>query len=91
MVSGRYVPKFAEASHVLFEGHLDDPSFRRIAIQRITKLDEKCVTLDTSGELAIGARHGKQIVRITYDCPIFGKQRATGHPFKDDRSEVVSA
>lgn len=91
MVSGKYVSSMADASHVLFEGHLDDPAFQRIAIQRITKLEGNTVTLQTSGPLRITKRNGRQSVATTYECFLFGKMRSKGHPFKDDSTPTISA
>jgi hypothetical protein len=91
MVSGHYVAKFADASHVLFEGSLDDPSFRQIAIQRITQLDGDSVTLARSGALKIGFRNGKQVVRTSYHCFIFGQQKTVGSPFKDGDTAAIGA
>ena len=89
MVSGKYVSKFSEASHVLFEGHLNDPAFRSIAIQRITKLAGETVTLDKAGALKIETRNGEQIVKTSFVCPLFGKRTTIGHPFKDERTDAV--
>lgn len=91
MVGGNYVPKFSEASHVCFEGHLDDPSFRSIAIQKILKLEDNIVTLEKSGKLKIAtASNGREIVKTAFVCPLFGRQKTTGHPFKDSNTEVPS-
>lgn len=91
MVSGQYVSKMSEASHVLFEGHLDDPSFKRIAIQRIIKLDGESVTLDTSGTLKIETLNGRQSVKTSFVCPLFGKQTTVGNPFKDRNTDAITA
>ena len=91
MVSGQYVQKFSDASHVLFEGNLDDPSFRSIAIQRITKLAAGSVTLDRSGELKIENRRGREIVRTSYRCFLFGEQKTVGAPFKDGNTDAIGA
>jgi hypothetical protein len=90
MVSGKYVSKLSDASHVLFEGHLDGPSFRGIAIQRITKLTGNTVTLDKSGDLKIEQRNGRDSVETTYTCFIFGKQRTRGSPFKDENTPAIT-
>ena len=39
-VIGQYVRTFAEATHCVFNGHLDDRHFREIAFQRIADLQE---------------------------------------------------
>lgn len=90
MVSGIYVAKLADASHVLFEGHLDNPAFRSIAIQRIQKLEGGTVTLERSGVLAIKTLRGRERVKVSFVCPIFGKWEATGHPFKDDNTPAIT-
>jgi len=55
-VSGQYCAKFADASHVCFEGHL-----RAMAIQCILSITDKTVTLSKSGTLKILPRGaGKQ-------------------------------
>lgn len=80
-----------EASHVVFDGHLDDPAFREIAIQKIVALTETTVTLEKSGALEIINRSGnRQQVRTSFTCPIFGKQETLGTPFKDDHAEAIS-
>ncbi len=86
-VSGKYKDKFSEASHVCFEGHLDDPFFRAVAIQRIESLGQKTVILSTSGESRIIRRKGRESVNITYRG-FFGEEKTKGHPFKDNDSNV---
>lgn len=88
-VCGRYTKRFAEASHVLFEGHLDSPSFRNVAIQEIKGLTGETVLLSDSGELAIETDKHGELVRIVYEEFFFGPTRTTGRPFKDDRTEAI--
>ena len=87
MVCGKRVKTFSEASHIVFNGHLDDPCFRAIAIQRITDLTNKAVSGITSGELEIQRNAKGEFVRLEYDAFI-GKAKTTGHPFKDQDTEV---
>lgn len=86
-VSGTYKSKFAEATHCLFNGHLDAPDFRAIAIQRVVDRTAGAVTLDRSGVLPIKRKGGKECVALTYQG-IFGKQSTTGHPFKGDNTKL---
>ncbi len=86
-VCGQYKKTFGEATHCCFNGHLDDPCFRSIAIQRITGRSDDSVVLDTSGKLAVKRKNGKEYVDLAYPG-IFGRQRTTGHPFKDDSTEL---
>ncbi len=83
MVSGQYVQTFAEASHVVFEGHLDNPAFRAIAIQEIVRVNKASVAI-RSGRFAI-KQEGREYIAMTY-VDIFGRQRTRGHPFKDEHS-----
>lgn len=89
-VSGQYKSAFADATHCLFNGHLDDPDFREVAIQRVVERTAGTVTLSKSGELPINKKGGREYVDLAYQG-IFGKQRTTGHPFKDDRTELPNA
>ncbi|MFA7333502.1 MAG: hypothetical protein WC130_04320 [Kiritimatiellia bacterium] len=86
-VCGQYKKSFGEATHCCFNGNLNDPCFRGVAIQKITERTDECVTLDKSGRLAIKRKDGKDYVALTYPG-ILGKQRTTGHPFKDDGTEL---
>ena len=87
-VCGQYVSRFSEASHVLFDGHLDNPSFRSIAIQKIECLSGDCVTLSKSGSLKI--RDGReQTVSLPYKGIFGGVVRTTGHPFKDSQTAAI--
>lgn len=89
-VCGQYKVSFLEATHCLFNGHLDDPEFQRVAIQRILARTADSVTLSVSGALPIKSKGGKEYVALTYRG-FFGKQQTTGHPFKDDRTELPNA
>ena len=88
-VFGHYKDHFSEATHCCFNGHLDDPSFRSIAIQRITRREGKTVCLSASGDLQIKKKAGKEYVILTYDGFFGGKVKTTGHPFKDDKTDLV--
>ena len=90
MVSGKYKSAFSEATHCLFNGHLDDPDFQRVAIQKIVARTADAVTLSRSGLLPIKTKAGNEYVDLTYQG-FFGKQRTTGHPFKDDKTELPNA
>lgn len=89
-VIGQYVRTFAEATHCVFNGHLDDRHFREIAFQRIADLQDGEVTLSKSGRLKIQNKAGKEQVTISYSG-FFGKESASGHPFKDDNTEIKEA
>ena len=89
-VTGQYKATFAEATHCLFNGHLDNPDFLRVAIQQVSARTANDVTLSRSGTLPIKSKGGKEYVELTYQG-LFGKQRTTGHPFKDDRTELPNA
>ena len=71
----------------MFNGHLDDPDFQRVAIQRILARTTDTVTLSASGTMPIKTKAGKEYLDLTYQG-FFGKQRTTGHPFKDDKTEL---
>jgi len=86
-VCGQYKSAFSEATHCLFNGHLDDPDFQRVAIQRILARTTDAVTLSASGTMPIKTKAGKEYLDLTYQG-FFGKQRTTGHPFKDDKTEL---
>lgn len=86
-VIGTYKAAFSEATHCLFNGHLDDPDFREVAIQRILARTKDDVTLSVSGKLPIKVKGDREYVDLTYQG-FFGKQRTTGHPFKDDKTEL---
>ncbi len=89
-VVGTYKPKFSEATHCLFQGHLDDPDFCRVAIQKILDRTASDVTISVSGKLPIKNKNGKEYIALTYKG-FFGQQQTTGHPFKDDRTELPNA
>ena len=89
-VIGQYVRTFAEATHCVFNGHLDDPHFREIAFQRIVDIQDGEVTLSKSGALKIRKRAGREQVMISYSG-FFGKESTSGHPFKDDNTEIKKA
>jgi hypothetical protein len=91
-VAGHYVKKFSEASHVLFNGHLDDPSFREIAIQRLVSVGAKTIQASESGVLdIICGRKGKgEYVKAQYRCPVFGSVTTEGFPFKDNNTEALA-
>ena len=86
-VIGQYVRTFAEATHCVFNGHLDDQRFREIACQRIVDLQNGDVTLSKSGALKIQKKSGREQVTISYSG-FFGKEITSGHPFKDDNTEI---
>jgi hypothetical protein len=89
MVSGQYVRRFEDASHVLFNGHMDNPSFREIAIQEIIDV-KKSVVVIRSGSLKIRRKPDEaESVTLTY-TDIFGKQAAKGFPFKDEHTPAWS-
>ena len=88
-VSGKYVNKFEEASHVLFDGTLDDPTFRELAIQKIESIEGMRITTDKSGEMLIEKWKGKYRVRLEYMCLLFGKQVTWGYPFKDANTPII--
>ena len=88
-VCGKWVNEFKDASHVCFEGSLDDPSFRRIAIQKIEKIEGKVIISEISGRLEIRKWRGRQRVMATYRCPLFGLQKRWGYPFKDDSTPII--
>ena len=86
-VCGKYVKKFRDASHVLFNGHLDDPNFRSIAIQKIKSIDGENIETEKSGTLKIKSGEKESVV-LEYQG-FFGKQKTTGNPFKDDSTPIV--
>ena len=86
-VCGKYVKKFNEASHILFNGHLDDPNFRSIAIQKIKSIDGENIETEKSGTLKIKSGEKESVV-LEYQG-FFGKQKTTGNPFKDDSTPIV--
>jgi hypothetical protein len=88
-VSGKYVDKFNEASHVLFNGHLDDPYFRNIAIQKLVAIEDDSIISETSGKLRI-KQGKKESVSLEY-AGFFGKEKTTGFPFKDIGTPIVTA
>ena len=83
MVSGNYVNKFAEASHVLFDGNLDNLSFRSIAIQKLKHVDDKTITTNNSTTLNINKQKSRERVKLIYKCFLFGNVATWGYPFKD--------
>ena len=88
-VCGSYIDRFDTASHVCFDGHMDDPFFRAIAIQKITSIEDGHVVCSKSGKLRI--KNGKrQSVRLQYKG-FFGSQTTNGYPFKDTNTEAISA
>ena len=89
-VIGQYVRTFADATHCVFNGHLDDPRFREIAFQQIVDLQDGEVELFKSGRLKIQKKAGKEQVTISYSG-FFGKKSTSGHPFKDDNTEIKKA
>lgn len=86
-VCGRHTKLFSDATHCLFNGHLDNPSFRNIAIQKIIAIVDSTVTLSKSGTLNIRRKGDSEFVALEY-TDIFGKQKTTGHPFKDKCTEL---
>lgn len=91
MVCGRYVDKIENASHVLFDGHLDDPGFRVVAIQKIVNVDGRKITLDTSGELEIRKRNGRFFVPLSYKGFFGNMEKTKGSFFKDDNTPAWGA
>jgi len=93
MVTGSYVRAFSDASHVIFQGHLDDPGFRAIAIQRIKKIQGRFIEAEISGRLSILADFRGERVKLGYKSAynqIFGGSTATaGWPFKDKQTEAI--
>lgn len=83
MVSGHYVNKFSEASHILFDGNLDSQSFRRIAIQQIKDIQNSNIIASVSGELAIKNTGEKEYVELSYRDFYCGLIKTKGYPFKD--------
>jgi hypothetical protein len=49
------------------------------------------VTLDKSGKLAVKLKAGKEYVALTYRGMFGERNRTTGHPFKDDSTELIEA
>ena len=90
MVSGKYVKTFAEASHVLFNGHLDDPGFRQIAIQKLSGIGDGYIDCQTSGRIKIEKSGGKEYVILIYNG-FFGREKTKGFPFKDSSSDRATA
>ena len=86
-VVGTYKATFAEATHCIFNGNLNDPCFAAIAIQRIIGRTKETVTLSKSGALELKRKAGKEYAVLTYQG-FFGKERTTGHPFADSSSAV---
>jgi len=86
-VCGFYKDAFAEATHCLFNGNLDNPAFCDVAIQRVIGRTADTVTLSKSGELQIMKQGDREYVDLTYQG-YFGKERTTGHPFKDNKTEL---
>ena len=83
MVCGKYMNTFKGSTHVLFEGNLDDPSFRMIAIQKILSVDGEDLSTEKSGNLKIKKDLGKEFVYLEY-VNFFGiKERTRGNPFHD--------
>lgn len=90
MVSGRYVKRFQDASHVVFDGNLDNPVFRGIVIQRIVAIVGTArIRLADSGEVAIRTSDSGEYCTVTYR-DMFGNHRATGRPFKDNDTCVAT-
>ena len=81
-VCGQYVDKFSDASHVLFEGHLDDPFFRKIAIQKVVEAKKAVVDCEISGSLEIKKRGKKEFVSLRY-AGFFGMETTKGFPFRE--------
>ena len=88
MVSGECVSTFAEASHVVCDGNLDNPFFRNVAIQQITRLGGRKLTTDL-GDYAIRKQRGKECVEVLVRDPIFGNQTVYGRPFKDANTPPI--
>ena len=90
MVSGNFVKNFMDASHVLLEGNLNDPSFRKIAIQKIKMLRGERIQTD-NGEYDIITSDGEECIVFKYRN-IFGDQVTTkGNPFKDDKTDAIGS
>jgi len=90
MVCGKWVDNFSEASHVCFEGNLDNLFFRDIAIQEIKELTDKTIVIH-SGTFQIQRRYkGRQRIKITYGGVFGGSATAWGYPFKDDKTPAAS-
>ena len=91
-VCGKYVKRCSEASHVLFDGHLGDPSFRKIAIQKIEAVLDSEIVVSKSGTLAIRKTKTGERVDLVYECVLFGDTKTTGIPFKDvDTAAAIAA
>ena len=82
MLSGRYKSTFREATHILCNGNLNDPSFRSICSQKIISLNVKSIVTDI-GKYEINNKNNKEYVVVIYEN-FFGKQKTEGHPFKNE-------
>lgn len=89
MVCGNWVNNFIDASHVCFEGNLNNPFFSAMATQKIKCHGVKTIEAEKSGVLMVKNWKGRQRVRASYDCPITGKRYAWGYPFKDDNTKSI--
>ena len=58
-VGGRYKDKFSEATHCLFNGHLDDPFFQGVAIQKILEIGDDSLTSSPPSAFRLPADAGK--------------------------------
>jgi hypothetical protein len=87
---GQYVKEVADASHILFDGCLDDPNFCRISMQKIEDWDgETMLTLSESGKLRLMFHRGEWKVRISYTGFLGTKHRTSGHLFKDQNTPSI--
>ncbi|WP_028574331.1 hypothetical protein [Desulfonatronovibrio hydrogenovorans] len=88
VVIGQYVKTFAEASHVLFDGPLDEPNFSRIAIQAIADIGDGFIATRKSGKMQIiGTKQEK--VYLTYESFLGKKIKTAGYPFKDNVTKAI--
>ncbi len=94
-VSGKFVKKFTSATHVLFEGHLDDSGFRAIASQKLKDVSGGHIVAATSGRMKIESDSFGEKVNLvytsTYNQIFGGKSKTTGRPFKDRDTECLFA
>ena len=89
MVSGNYKKTFKEATHVLFDGSLNNPYFRKIAIQKIISVSDNSLKTDSNDFKIRTARKGNktEFVVIEYK-DLFGTQSTRGYPFKDEKTTL---
>ena len=83
MISGQYVDKFADASHVMAEGMSLNSPYRDQAWFKIEKWDDGYAVILSNGELfPIHTEGKKQYIWRVVNDPIFGPTGFRYVPFK---------